>query len=130
MSTNSEENIPPEQTPPVSRNLSALKKLLKSKRFWLSSLAVLALACAAVGSQTQKILDVAKREIEHKALVLLPGHETRLGKFSTNFLNKVSVSGVEVSNEGGFGDGAFLKIERVDLRFGLRDVLGMLRHRK
>lgn len=53
------------------------------------------------------------------------GHQIRIGKLSTNFLTAVSLSPVEISNQEGFKNGSFLKIEKLKLNLQIWDMLRM-----
>ena len=81
----------------------------------------LLLFTAAVYS-ARRLLDPLRARAESAARAALPGRDVRIRGISTNFINSLSVSGIEISNPGGFGSGTFLEMEalRVSVRLGGR----------
>src|SRR3989338_5180857 len=81
----------------------------------------LLLFTAAVYS-ARRLLDPLRARAADSARAALPGRDVRIRGISTNFINSLSVSGIEISNPGGFGSGTFLEMEalRVSVRLGGR----------
>ena len=116
--------------PAVARVRELLGKILRSRWTWLGSALFFSFLALFLYLETSRLLEIAKAKVRQKAEAGLVGRQVRLGPFTTNFVNTLSVSAVEVSNQGGFGNGTFLKIDQVRVRIRLKDLFRLFRRRR